>query len=130
MVTATALALAACGSSGPGVSASAARSLHAEIAGLRDAAGRLDRAATTAQTDRIALLITQLRGRHAIDAEAARRLRRALDAVRAQVVLIPLPTTTTTTTTTTAPEHGKGHGDKPKKHEEDRHSGPPEHARP
>ena len=108
-IVAGALLLAACGSSGPGVSAGAARSLHAEIAVLRQAAARHDRAAATAQLDRVALLVAQMRAEGDLDADAARRLEAAIGRVRDELVLIPLPTTTTTTTTTTVPEHGRGH---------------------
>ncbi len=110
-VTATVLVLAACGSSSPGVSERAAGSLHTEIARLRAAAARHDRVAAAAEADRIEGLITQLRARHDLDATAERRLRDALGAVRAQLVLLPLPTTTTTTSpevTEDGPGRGRG----------------------
>lgn len=100
----------ACGSSGSGVTAGGARTLHAEIAKLRAAAERGDRAGTSAEADRLAGLITELRARGDVDASAARRLRAALAAVQDKLILIPLPTTTTTTDP--EPERGKGRGNK------------------
>lgn len=107
--------LAACGSSGSGVSEPAGKVLALEVVAIRNAAGTADRAATAQQLAQLRASVSQLRASDDLSAGAAARIRRAADGVEAQLQLLPAPTTTTSTTTTTAPAkpgrgNGEGHG--------------------
>jgi hypothetical protein len=117
--------LAACGGGGADVSDPAARLLHVQVAAVRAAAAGHDRAGTAAQLTSLRASVARLRKQDEISGDAASRIDRALDAVAAQLTLIPLPTTTTTTTVPPREDdergpaaHGPedGHGPKEKPH--------------
>ncbi len=96
---------AGCGSTDPGVTPNAARTLHGGVQIVRAAAAIGDRDAVASAVAHLEQVLAGLRADGRISADADARIRRAIAAVRADVRLIP--TTTTTTTTTTRPEHGK-----------------------
>lgn len=112
------LALSACGDDGSGVSTSAGKQLNAQVDALRTTAARADRRTAARQLALLRASVDQLQSDGDLSAAAAARIRRAVDAVAAELVLLPAPTTTTTTTTTTTkPDHGDKK-DEPPKHDE------------
>jgi hypothetical protein len=118
------LLVAACGSTDPGVSAGAARELHAGVQLVRAAAAQGDRPATAAAVGRLDRTLARLSGQRAVSPTARERIRRATARVRAELGLLPAPTTTTTTTTTTRPAEPEPRGrphDEPKGHGKGRH---------
>jgi hypothetical protein len=115
------IALAACGSTDPGVTPSAARSLHDGVRIVRLAAAAGDRDGAVSATRNLEAELTTLRADGRVSADAGARIRRAIARVRADLALIPTTTTTTTTTTTVPPaedQHGKAHGKDHGKHDD------------
>jgi hypothetical protein len=131
------IALAACGGGDAGVSEPAARLLHAQVTAVRTAAASRDRAGAAEQLASLRASLARLRKQGEINDDAATRIGRAVDAVSAQLTLIPLPTTTTTTTTTTIPpragkdhaERGPGHDKHHDKGQEPKHGPGPDGER-
>lgn len=91
---ATVLALGAC-SAGRAMTASAAQQLQNDVAAVRDAALRGDRAGAESGLAHLRRAVAQLEGQHQLStAKGAAILTSAAD-VEAQLSAIPLPTTTT-----------------------------------
>ena len=112
------LMLSACGDDGSGVSTSAGKQLDAQVDAIRTTAARADRSTAARQLALLRASVDQLQSDGDLSASAAARIRRAADAVAAELVLLSPPTTTTTTTTTSpASDHGDKN-DKARKHDE------------
>lgn len=110
VAVAAGLLLSACGDNGSGVSASAGKHLNAQVDAIRTTAARADRSTAARQLALLRASVDQLQSDGELNAAAATRIRRAADAVAAELVLLPAPTTTTTTTTTTtSPPSGDEH---------------------
>jgi hypothetical protein len=112
--------LAACGSSGSGVSSSAGTQLSARVDAVRAAAAHGDRRLAALRLAQLRTDLAKLQQTGQVSDGAAVRILRAAQSVHTQLVLLPEPTTTTTTTTTTMPapdEHEKGKDHGPKHHD-------------
>ena len=117
------LMLSACGDNGSGVSTSAGKQLNAQVDAIRSTAARADRSTAAQQLALLRASVDQLQSDGELNASAAARIRRAADAVAAELVLLPAPTTTTTTTTTTSPPSGDEHGNGKRREHQDNGNG-------
>ena len=111
------LFLVACGSTGSGISSSAATRLQAEVNAIKSAANGANRSAAAHQLAQLLATIDQLRARDQLSQAAAARIRHAAEAVNSRLALLPLPTTTTTAPPPEddnrknhKPGHGNGQG--------------------
>jgi predicted component of type VI protein secretion system len=109
----TAVAVAGCGSSSPGITEDASNQLQLQVQAVRNAATTRDPSLAQAHLAELRRTVTQLRDRHKISGDRATKVLDAAAQVETQLQTIPTTTTTTTTTVTPPPpardkgDHGK-----------------------
>jgi predicted component of type VI protein secretion system len=106
----TAVAVAGCGSSSPGITEDASNQLQLQVQAVRNAATTRDPSLAQARLAELRRTVTQLRDRHKISGDRATKVLDAAAQVETQLQTIPT-TTTTTTTTVTAPPPARDKGD-------------------
>jgi hypothetical protein len=101
----------------------AAKALAPQVEAIRTAAAAGDRAGAQAGVDQLRAQLSQLRSNGAVAEDDAARVLDAVQAVEAQLALLPAPTTTTTATTAPPPvvEEDGDHDDggKRKRHKDE-----------